>query len=140
MMQDISQADSLAARVSLHFHSHCHSLIQPQGKARSTAWCARLAARILEYVNSQEKLEEVLADLKRLSQIAITQNPLVNAIDRNRPNMQLMSVMEEYKGRQAGAHFKLEEEVKRIQKIDPDMVATLRDNVAAIGLLDMFQN
>ena len=35
---------------------------------------------------------------------------------------------------------KLEEEVKRIQKIDPDMVATLRDNVAAIGLLDMFQN
>ena len=102
--------------------------------------CTETMVRILEYVNSQEKLDEVLADLKRLSQIAITQNPLVNAIDRNRPNMQLMSVMEEYKGRQAGAHFKLEEEVKRIQKIDPDMVATLRDNVAAIGLLDMFQN
>ena len=95
---------------------------------------------ILEYVNSQEKLEEVLGDLKRLSQIAITQNPLVNAVDRNRPNMQLMSVMEEYKGRQAGAHVKLEAEVKRIQKLDPDMVTTLRDNVAAIGLLDMFQN
>ena len=54
--------------------------------------------------------------------------------------MQLMSVMEEYKGRQAGAHVKLEAEVKRIQKLDPDMVTTLRDNVAAIGLLDMFQN
>ena len=102
--------------------------------------CTETMGTILEYVNSQEKLEEVLGDLKRLSQIAITQNPLVNAVDRNRPNMQLMSVMEEYKGRQAGAHVKLEAEVKRIQKLDPDMVTTLRDNVAAIGLLDMFQN
>ena len=131
-------ATALLQGINTRDDSSVTSLMDNYMDAQCT--CTETMVTILEYVNSQEKLEEVLADLKRLSQIAITQNPLVNAIDRNRPNMQLMSVMEEYKGRQAGAHFKLEEEVKRIQKIDPDMVTTLRDNVAAVGLLDMFQN
>ena len=48
--------------------------------------------------------------------------------------------MEEFKGRQAGAHIKLENEVKRIQRLDPAMATQLKDNVPAIALLDMFQN
>ena len=102
--------------------------------------CTETMGIVLEYVDSSEKLEEVMGDLKRLSQIALTQNPLVNAVDRNAPNMQVMSVMEEFKGRQAGAHIKLENEVKRIQQINPAMATQLKDNVPAIALLDMFQN
>lgn len=102
--------------------------------------CTETMGVVLEYVDSSEKLEEVMDDLKRLSQIALIQNPLVNAVDRNAPNMQVMSVMEEFKGRQAGAHIKLENEVKRIQQLDPAMATQLKDNVPAIALLDMFQN
>lgn len=102
--------------------------------------CTEMMGTILTYVDSSEKLDEVMEDLKRLSQIAITQNPLVNAIDRNRADMEIMSVMEEYKSRQAGAHSKLENEVIRIQKINPGLADRLKDNVAAIGMLDMFQN
>ena len=102
--------------------------------------CTETMGLVLEYVDSSEKLEEVMGDLKRLSQIALTQNPMVNAIDRNSPNMQLMSVMEEYNGRQVGAHIKLENEVRRIQQIDPAMATQLKDNVPTIALLDMFQN
>ena len=102
--------------------------------------CTETMGVVLEYVDSSEKLEEVMDDLKRLSQIALIQNPLVNAVDRNAPNMQVMSVMEEFKGRQAGAHIKLENEVKRIQQVDPAMATQLKDNVPAIALLDMFQN
>ena len=131
-------ATALLQGVNTRDDSSVTSLLGNYMDAQCT--CTETMGKILAYVNSQEKLEEVLGDLKRLSQIAITQNPLVNAVDRNRPDMQLMAVMEEYKGRQAGAHVKLEEEVKRIQKIDPEMAVKLRDDVAAIGLLDMFQN
>ncbi len=102
--------------------------------------CTEMMGRILMYIDTQEKLDEVLEDLKRLSQIALIQNPRINAIDRNRADMEIMSVMEEYKSRQAGAHSKLEKEVIRIQKINPGLANSLKDNVAAIGMLDMFQN
>ena len=78
-------------------------------------------------------------DLKRLSQIALIQNPLVNAIDRDKPNMQLLSLMEEYRGRQASSHSKLEEEVLRIKAIDPAMVDRLQKEIPTIALLDMFR-
>ena len=58
--------------------------------------------------------------------------------DRNGLNW-FLSLMEEYRGRQASSHSKLEEEVLRIKAIDPAMVDRLQKEIPTIALLDMFQ-
>ena len=131
-------ANELLQGINTRDDSSLITLLDHYMEAQCT--CTETMGLVLEYVDSSEKLEEVMSDLKRLSQIALTQNPMVNAVDRNTPNMQLMSVMEEYKGRQAGAHIKLENEVRRIQQINPAIATQLKDNIPTIALLDMFQN
>ncbi len=131
------KANSLLQKMNTRNDESITSLIDDFLGAQCT--CTEMMGEILRYVDSKEKLDEVMDDLKRLSQIALIQNPMVNAIDRDTPNMQMLSVMEEYRGRQAASHSKLEEEVLRIRTIDPTMVDRLQKEIPTIALLDMFQ-
>ncbi len=132
------QANQLLAAVNTRDESSITTVMDEYLDAQTT--CTELMGKILRYVDSQEKLEEVMDDLKRLSQIALTQNPLMESMDRDEPNMEIMSLMEEYKSRQMGAEIKLEREVARIMKLNPDLAAQLKDEVAVVARLAMFQN
>ncbi len=131
------QANALLQGMNTKDDSSVTALMDAYLNAQCT--CTEMMAEILRYIDSEEKLEEVLGDLKRLSQIAMIKNPLVDAIDRNSPNMEMYSLMEEYQGRQTGAHGKMQDEVLRIQGIDATMVDRLKDEVRAISELQMFQ-
>ena len=132
------QANQLLAGMNTRDESSISTVMDNYLDAQTT--CSELMGKILRYVDSQEKLEEVLDDLKRLSQIALTTNPLMESMDRNEPNMEIMSLMEEYKSRQMAAEIRLEREVARIMKLNPDLAGQLRDEVAVLSRLSMFQN
>jgi len=131
------KANSLLKAMNTRNDESITSLLDEFLGAQCTS--TEMIGEILRYIDTEEKLDEVMDDLKRLSQISLIQNPLVNAIDRDKPNMQLLSLMEEYRGRQASSHSKLEKEVLRIKAIDPAMVDRLQKEIPTIALLDMFQ-
>ena len=131
------KANSLLKAMNTRNDESITSLLDEFLGAQCTS--TEMIGEILRYIDTEEKLDEVMDDLKRLSQISLIQNPLVNAIDRDKPNMQLLSLMEEYRGRQASSHGKLEEEVLRIKAINPAMVDRLQKEIPTIALLDMFQ-
>ena len=131
------QANALLQGMNTKDDSSVASLMDAYLNAQCT--CTEMMAEILRYIDSEEKLEEVLGDLKRLSQIAMIRNPLIDAIDRNSPNMEMYPLMGEHQGRQIGAHRKMQVEVLRIQRIDATMADRLRDEVQAISKLQMFQ-